>query len=290
MREYRQKRFVYLLDDERKTAWIKRGHIGRCRRYRLPDHVMVGGVRYTVEGMEALSFNKPRTLRRIVVPDSYRNVAQELVMSMPSLRSIHIGKGVESLDAWNFTFCCGLRVFSIDKDNPFLEFRDGMIVEKGGGRFYTVRYSRPDVTIPDGVTEIGNMAFALDVGLETVRFPETLHKIGKCSFSNCSSLRSVVLPEGFRECGNQSFLFDDSLTLIDFPSTLADMGHGTFAVCLNLQTLILRMPAVYDGIRQDDLSSVPVETCRLYVPADLVEGYRRHPVWGKFGNIQPIGE
>ena len=132
------------------------------------------------------------------------------------------------------------------------------------------------------------MAFLLDGVLENVRFPETLRKIGKSSFSNCTSLRSVVLPEGFRECGDQSFLFDDNLTLIDFPSTLADMGHGTFAVCLNLQTLILRIPAVYDGIWHDDLAGVPVETCRLCVPASLVEEYRQHPVWGKFRNIQPI--
>lgn len=69
-REYRQNGFVYLLDDEKKTAIVRRGHIGRCRHYRLPDHVMVGDERYTVEGMEALSFNKPRTLRRIVVPDT----------------------------------------------------------------------------------------------------------------------------------------------------------------------------------------------------------------------------
>ena len=34
-REYRQNGFVYLLDDEEKTAWIKQGRIKRCRRYRL---------------------------------------------------------------------------------------------------------------------------------------------------------------------------------------------------------------------------------------------------------------
>ena len=51
-REYKQGKFIYLLDDEEKTAWIDKGHIGRCHRYRLPDHVMIDGERYTVESVE----------------------------------------------------------------------------------------------------------------------------------------------------------------------------------------------------------------------------------------------
>ena len=31
-REYRQDGFVYPLDDEERTAWIKQGRIKRCRR------------------------------------------------------------------------------------------------------------------------------------------------------------------------------------------------------------------------------------------------------------------
>ena len=62
-RQYQQGRFTYLLDDEKKTAWIKRGYIGRCKRYRVPDHVMVGEERYTVESIEIGAFNAPKTLR-----------------------------------------------------------------------------------------------------------------------------------------------------------------------------------------------------------------------------------
>ncbi|MBO7571083.1 MAG: hypothetical protein J6T48_02920 [Bacteroidales bacterium] len=30
------------------------------------------------------------------------------------------------------------------------------------------------------------------------------------------------------------------------------------------------------------------ENCCLYVPPQLVEQYRQHPVWGEFGKILPI--
>ena len=51
-REYKQSEFVYLLDDEEKTAWIAKGHIGQWQRYCIPDHVMVDGERYIVESVE----------------------------------------------------------------------------------------------------------------------------------------------------------------------------------------------------------------------------------------------
>lgn len=289
MREYRQKRFVYLLDDEKKTAWIKRGHIGRCRRYRLPDHVMVNGVRYTVESVEISSFNSPRTLHHLVIPDSYSYVDEDCLGFFRNLRSVHVGKRVGWLSAWHFRCCPKLRSYTIDKENPHMDIRDGIVFSKDGKLIFTQIAKHQRLVIPEGVEEIADVAFWCNDKLESVSFPSTLRKIGDNSFSNCSRLRRIVLPEGFETCVCQCFGENEGLDVIDFPSTLADMGYGgTFARCPNLKSLTLWMPSVYDDIRADDLEDVPVVTCRLYVPADLVEGYRRHPVWGKFRDILPI--
>ena len=43
-REYRQGRYVYLLDDNDHTAWIKQGHIGRCKTYRIPSSMNIEGL------------------------------------------------------------------------------------------------------------------------------------------------------------------------------------------------------------------------------------------------------
>ena len=287
-REYRQNGFVYLLDDEKKTAWIKQGHIKRCHRYRLPDNVITEGVCYTVESVEIYSLNNPHTLRHLVIPDSYQYVDEDLFVGLENLCSVHIGKGVRHLDSWHFRNCPKLQVYHIDRDNPYLKYNKGMLLSKDGKTLLDCRVHRPHIIIPEGVEEIWTLAISFHKRLETIRFPKTLRKIGDNGLSNCPSLREVVLPEGFKECVVQCFMNDKHLNLVDFPSTISVLGRMTFYGCTNLHTIILRMPEVLENISLDDFEGVPIETCRLFVPAQLVEQYRKHPVWGRFSNFLPI--
>lgn len=290
-REYRQDGFVYLLDDEEKTAWIKKGHIKRCRRYRLPDHVMIDGVRYTIESVEINAFNTPRTLRHLVVPDCYIYVDGDVFCFCPNLRSVHIGKGVEYLDHDNFRRCPKLRVYHIDKGNPHLMKRDGMIFSKDGKELLGEIVDRPHVIIPEGVEVINQCAFYYSNKLETIQFPTTLRRIGDNSFSGCPKLRKVVMPEGLEECEVQSFMENENLEYIDFPSTVYNISShlAPFADCPNLRTVILRMPYVPQQFKNAyDFDGVDMEKCKLFVPSDLVEQYQQHPIWGMFKNILPI--
>ena len=287
-REYRQNGFVYLLEDEEKTAWIKKGRIKRCSRYRLPDHVMLNGVRYTIIGVEAGAYNHPRTLHHLVISDSIHDFDEYCFDSFKNLESIHLGKGWDYMDGWYFINCPKLRTIHIDKDNPYLKVHDGMVLSKDGKMVYLGFADRKHLTIPDGVEGIGQCAFWQHKKLETIQFPKTLRKIGDNSFSNCPKLRSVVLPEGFRECVVQSFIENENLNLIDFPSTFLKMGCQTMIDCPNLQTIVLRAPQVVETSDGHPYGGIPTDTCRLYVPAELVEQYREHPVWRAFKYIFPI--
>ena len=42
-RLFKIKNWSYLLDDDDKTAWIAKGHIGRCKRYKIPNSVNIDG-------------------------------------------------------------------------------------------------------------------------------------------------------------------------------------------------------------------------------------------------------
>ena len=290
-REYKQGKFVYLLDDDEKTAWIAKGHIGRCRRYRLPDHVMVDGERYTVESVEAGAFNRPRTLRHLVIPDTF-NYVDEWAFLCDNLRSVYIGKGLDYLDSWTFCHCNKLRNIQIDKDNPHLKYENGMVLSKDGKKLWTVYTKCPHIVIPEGVEEIHDCVFMNDFTLESVTFPKTLRKIGDCSFCNCTKLRSVELPEGFEELVCQCFLENGSLHRVDLPSTLTDLGYQTFADCLNLETVILRSPKKLEfrdcfGVYRCD---EPLTNAKLHVPENLVEQYRQDPEWRVFKHILPINE
>lgn len=291
-REYKQGKFVYLLDDEEKTAWIAKGHIGRYKRYRLPDHVMIEGERYTVESVEMGAFNYPRTLRHLVIPDTFIYVDGDTLYGLDNLRSVHIGKGVELLTSWNFRLCPKLHNIHIDKDNPHIKYENGMVLSKDGKKLWASFIERPHVIIPKGVEEIYHCVFMNDFTLESVTFPKTLRKMGDNSFGNCPKLHRVVLPKGFEKLWIQSFLENQNLSYVDLPSTLTDLGEMTFADCPNLETVILRSPKKLDfrGCFGAYLYDEPMINAKLYVPENLVEQYQQDPKWGVFKHILPIGE
>lgn len=291
-RKYKQGKFVYLLDDEDKTAWIEKGHIGRCRKYRLPDHVMIDGERYTIESVEAGAYNKSRTLRHLTIPDTF-NYVDEWAFDCNNLRSVYIGKGLDYLDSWTFCHYEKLHHFQIDKDNTYLKYENDMVLSKDGKKLlaaYIVGKCPSQLNIPDGVDEIGQYVFIGSTKLESVTFPSTLRKMGDNSFGMCQNLRSVVLPEGFEKFVTQSFAENDNLTYVDLPSTLTDLGYQTFVCCPNLEKVVLRSPkklkfeCSFVSYIDDTRKTIPY----LYVPADFVEQYRQDKEWSVFSQILPI--
>lgn len=72
-RFYSSRNWAYLLDDDDKTAWIVKGHIGRRKRFRIPNSVDVDGQIYTITSIEMGAFNNPNTLRHLTIPDSIGN-------------------------------------------------------------------------------------------------------------------------------------------------------------------------------------------------------------------------
>ena len=106
------------------------------------------------------------------------------------------------------------------------------------------------VYIADGVTEIGDHAFAgctslatvvLPSDLETlgsyafygtaiteITIPGTLDAIGEQAFGACTSLTAVTLSEGIRTIGKGAFASCTSLTEITVPSTVTSVGSLAF--------------------------------------------------------------
>lgn len=62
-RLFKFKNWSYLLDDDDKTAWIAKGHIGRCKRYKIPNSVDIDGKRYTITSIVQISLSGYRPFR-----------------------------------------------------------------------------------------------------------------------------------------------------------------------------------------------------------------------------------
>ena len=129
------------------------------------------------------------------------------------------------------------------------------------------------ITIPDGVTGIGDGAFACCSSLQSinvskdnkhfasvdgilfnkdltaiVRFPQkndvkeyviptSVTEIRNSAFSGCSSLQSIDIPDSVTEIGDSAFSDCSSLQSIDIPDSVTKIGDGAFKNCSSLQSI-----------------------------------------------------
>ena len=83
------------------------------------------------------------------------------------------------------------------------------------------------VSIPEGVSDIGEYAFYGCHSLMSVQIPGSVERIGAYAFGECA-LYSVNLPEGLLSLGDRAF-YSASLSALVLPGSLAEMGENPFA-------------------------------------------------------------
>ena len=90
-------------------------------------------------------------------------------------------------------------------------------VSKDGKTFvkYLGDRDAKEFTVPEGVTHIGEWAFATCASLVSITLPDSLMSIGDRAFLGCSSLKSIVLPAGVTEVCDGAFDYCASLEKIE---------------------------------------------------------------------------
>lgn len=115
-----------------------------------------------------------------------------------------------------------------------------------------------DLTVPEGLTSIGDYAFIWASALNSVKLPESLQEIGDNAFSYCTSLTSVKIPDAVKKIGVSAFqgcskiagtltvpagvqkignyAFDGlAITGVNLPENASDWGKGVFQNCTKLK-------------------------------------------------------
>lgn len=88
-----------------------------------------------------------------------------------------------------------------------------------------------EITIPDGVTEIGEYAFSGLSGLTEITISDSVIKIGNNAFAECSSLENITLSQNIKKINNAAFAGCYSLKKIDIPDGVTSIGDYAFNGC-----------------------------------------------------------
>ena len=95
------------------------------------------------------------------------------------------------------------------------------------------------ITLPKGMTSIGDNAFWGCTALTSVSLPEGMTSIGSYAFSGCAALTSISLPEGLTKIEERAFIECYALTSISLPKGLTSIGVSAFESCKALTSISL---------------------------------------------------
>lgn len=95
------------------------------------------------------------------------------------------------------------------------------------------------IKISDGVTTIGNSAFAFCSSAETVEIPSSITTIGDAAFAECDKLKTVSVPYGVKTVGADAFRDCDLLESVVLADSVTTLGDSAFYMCDSLKTVTL---------------------------------------------------
>ena len=118
-----------------------------------------------------------------------------------------------------------------------------VVIEDGvtsiGNEAFAGCSSLTSITLSNNITNIGNSAFSGCSSLTSITIPDSVTSIGEGAFSGCSSLTSITLSNNITNIGNSAFSGCSSLTSITIPDSVTSIGEGAFSGCSSLTSITI---------------------------------------------------
>lgn len=199
-------------------------------------------------------------LTNMPIPDGVTSIGEAAFQYCTGFTNITLPEGLVSIGKEAFSYCTGLSKITIPnsvtsmgiavfEDCPLLTSAgpngSGCAIEFGWTEIIPAKAfcdcsSLTRVTIPNGVTSIGDSAFEDCSSLISVTIPDSVTSIGDSVFYYCSSLTSVTIPGGVTSIGDYAFTGCSSLSgSVTIPNGVTSVGDYMFSGCKNLTNVTI---------------------------------------------------
>ena len=188
-----------------KTEYIVTG-IGTCT-----DKEIIIPSEYNAKPVTAIgnsAFSGCTGLTSIVIPNSVTNIGISAFYNCTGLTSITIPNSVTSIGSTAFGLCSKLQDIYITDIAAWCNISGLYRLMKDSAnnkKLYINNELATSITIPDGVTNIGDYAFFDCSSLTSIVIPNSVTSIGVSAFSGCSGLTSITIPNSVTNIGISAF-------------------------------------------------------------------------------------
>lgn len=173
-----------------------------------------------------------------------------------------------------------------------------------GSELFCLKEDLKEVTIPEGVRELGYSCFRENLNLRKLTILPGLTRVGDSSFHNCQGLSEIYLPDTILSIEKDAFSHCFSLREINLPRHLERLEQSAFLNCRSLNSIVIPETIEYIGFRAfDNDKSLKRIVCMakepplgsnnmfantgnapIYVPAESVEKYRTAQYWSEYAD------
>lgn len=150
----------------------------------------------------------------LVIPDGVASIGEAAFRDCSGLTSVTIPASVTNIGQYAFSYCCGLTAFSVDEANPKYKSVSKLLLTKDGK---TLVYGvNGEVSVPNGVTEVVDYAFAGLRNLTNVTFGADVAYFGRRVFVDCRNLNKVVFKGNAPEAVPNDFYSDTPRGMVTY--------------------------------------------------------------------------
>jgi len=169
----------------------------------------------------------------ITIPDSVINIGNYVFEEALNLTNLVIGAGVASIGTNGFLWTSGLKTITVNSTNASYSSVGGVLFDKSQAILIQYPTGNPaaSYTIPNGVTNIGDVSFFLSFYLTNVAIPTSVINIGNSAFQSCPGLRSVTMGINVTSIGIYAFEGCSSISSIIIPNSVKSIGSAAFEAC-----------------------------------------------------------
>ncbi len=114
-----------------------------------------------------------------------------------------------------------------------VEVKEGVLIK------YIEEEELTELSVPEGVMNIGAAAFTKNTQLKRVILPESVEIIGEGAFRECENLEYVEFPKGLQRIESKAFYKCKALQDVHFPEELEYIGNDAFYQCNSIKHLVI---------------------------------------------------